>query len=111
MDRRIEVINLNKKYFLFQKEYQILQWLITKKGYQKERHVLKDVSFSVEAGERVGIVGANGAGKSTLMKLIAGITYPTSGEVKVNGKTVSAPTVQVKLHRDFFFSVEIRICL
>lgn len=86
MDKRIEVINLNKKYFLFEKEYKVLQWLLTKKGYQKEKHVLKNLSFSVESGERVGIIGANGAGKSTLMKLIAGITYPTSGEVRVKGK-------------------------
>lgn len=101
MDKRIEVINLNKKYFLFQKEYKILQWLITKKGYQKERHVLKNISFCVEAGERVGIIGANGAGKSTLMKLIAGITYPTSGEVKVRGKVGSLINLSAGFNPDY----------
>lgn len=101
MDKKIEVINLSKKYFLFEKEYKVLQWLITKKGYQKEKHVLKNISFSVEAGERVGIIGANGAGKSTLMKLIAGITYPTAGEVKVSGKVGTLINLSAGFHPDY----------
>lgn len=101
MDKKIEVVNLNKKYFLFEKEYKVLQWLITKRGYQKEKHVLKDISFSVEAGERVGIIGANGAGKSTLMKLIAGITYPTSGEVKVRGRVGSLINLSAGFNPDY----------
>ena len=83
-DNAIEVKNLSKSYFLFNKDFRILQWIFTKKGYEKERAVLKDISFEVRKGEIVGLIGVNGAGKSTLMKLIAGITYPSSGSVEVN---------------------------
>lgn len=47
---------------------------------------LRDVSFSVEAGETVGVVGANGSGKSTLLKLLCGIIRPTAGDVRVRGR-------------------------
>src|SRR5438093_2267270 len=47
---------------------------------------LKDVSFTVTAGRTFGIIGSNGAGKSTMLKLVAGITKPTSGSVKVQGR-------------------------
>lgn len=45
----------------------------------------KDITFTLEKGDMLGIVGANGAGKSTLLKAITGIMVPTKGEVKVNG--------------------------
>ena len=54
---------------------------------------LDDVSFSVEQGEVVGIIGHNGAGKSTLLKMLARITTPTSGSVKVDGRI--APLIEV----------------
>src|SRR5687767_9809037 len=47
---------------------------------------LNDVSFSVPAGRTYGIIGPNGSGKSTMLKLVAGITRPTSGTVTVNGR-------------------------
>ncbi len=50
---------------------------------------LKGVSFEVARGERFGIVGESGCGKSTLMRLLAGLDHPTSGEVQVEGQTVS----------------------
>src|SRR5690554_835004 len=54
------------------------------KSYGKH-HVLKDVTFSVEAGEIVGFIGPNGSGKSTTMKCIANLIFPDSGEVKIAG--------------------------
>ncbi|MYL30761.1 ATP-binding cassette domain-containing protein [Halobacillus halophilus] len=47
---------------------------------------IKDVSFSVKPGESVAILGGNGSGKSTLLKLILGVTSPTKGNIKINGK-------------------------
>jgi ABC-type polysaccharide/polyol phosphate transport system ATPase subunit len=49
-------------------------------------HALKNISFSVDRGERVGIIGLNGAGKTTLLKTIAGIYSPTSGLLDVKGE-------------------------
>ena len=54
---------------------------------------LDDVSFSVQPGEVVGVIGHNGAGKSTLLKMISRITTPTRGSVKVNGRI--APLIEV----------------
>ncbi len=51
----------------------------------KTVHAVKDVSFSVEAGELVGFIGENGAGKSTTLKMMSGILYPTSGDILVSG--------------------------
>jgi lipopolysaccharide transport system ATP-binding protein len=47
---------------------------------------LKDVSFSVPSGQTLGVIGRNGSGKSTALKLVAGITKPTSGAVTVRGR-------------------------
>jgi lipopolysaccharide transport system ATP-binding protein len=54
---------------------------------------LDDVSFTVEPGEVIGIIGHNGAGKSTLLKMLSRISTPTSGSVKINGRV--APLIEV----------------
>jgi ABC-type polysaccharide/polyol phosphate transport system ATPase subunit len=53
-------------------------------GHRRELQALENISFDIQPGEFVGIMGRNGAGKSTLMKLISGIYTPTSGRVEVN---------------------------
>ena len=59
---------------------------------------LKNVSFTIGQGSRVGIVGQNGAGKSTLLKILSRITAPTSGSVNVKGKVVSLLEVGTGFH-------------
>lgn len=61
---------------------------------------LKDVSFKVDEGEVLGIIGKNGAGKSTLLKLLSQITSPTSGEIKVKGNIASLLEVGTGFHPD-----------
>ena len=69
-------------------------------AYEKERPVLRDLSFRIAEGEAVGLIGANGAGKSTVMKLLLGLLFPASGEILVDGTRVekkSLPEIRRKL--------------
>ncbi len=84
----ISVRNLSKVYQIYDRPLdrlkQSLQFGGTK--YFREFWALRDVSFEVERGEMVGIVGVNGSGKSTLLQLIAGTLTPTAGQVQVDGR-------------------------
>ena len=62
-------------------------------AYEKDRPVLQKLSFCIEKGESVGLIGANGAGKSTVMKLLLGLLSPNEGEVLVDGVRVEKKTL------------------
>src|SRR3954451_9264488 len=60
------------------------------KGGGRERHwALNDVSFELQEGESLGMLGSNGAGKTTMLKLLSRVTWPTSGRVLVAGRVIS----------------------
>jgi lipopolysaccharide transport system ATP-binding protein len=61
-------------------------------------YALKDINFSVEKGEVLGIIGKNGAGKSTLLKILSQITSPSSGEIKIKGRVASLLEVGTGMH-------------
>jgi lipopolysaccharide transport system ATP-binding protein len=109
--RAIEVSNLTKTYRLGEQGHgaQLLSEVLTGAGRRLLRRqsgrsrkqwfdALDDVSFSVPAGEPLGIVGANGAGKTTLLKLISRITRPSSGRIRLNGRVGSLLEVGTGFH-------------
>ncbi|MEM4667438.1 MAG: ABC transporter ATP-binding protein [Thermofilum sp.] len=70
------------------------------KEFKRRFEVLRDVSFSVEKGECIGIIGRNGAGKSTLLSLIAGVIKPDSGEIIVRGRVTALLELGAGFHPD-----------
>lgn len=86
----IEVRDVTKIYRLYNKPSdRLLEAFSLKKNRHRDFYALNGVSFSVEKGTTVGVIGTNGSGKSTILKIITGVLTPSAGEVKVNG-TVSA---------------------
>ncbi|MFH0986188.1 MAG: ABC transporter ATP-binding protein [Candidatus Omnitrophota bacterium] len=69
-----------------------------KKEEPQEIWALKNVSFDINAGDKVGIIGRNGAGKSTLLKILSEITEPTEGEARIRGRVVSLLEVGTGFH-------------
>lgn len=71
-----------------------------KKSRIEEFHAVKNVSFSVEKGNILGIIGKNGSGKSTMLKAIAGIFAPDSGTIDLKGQTVSLLSIGVGFKKE-----------
>jgi ABC-type polysaccharide/polyol phosphate transport system ATPase subunit len=72
-------------------------------------HALKDVSFSVQNGESLGICGSNGAGKSTLLNLITGLGRPDSGKIEVNGRVSALLELGSGFHPDLTGAENLKI--
>ncbi len=81
--------NVTKEYTLYKNDQERFRALFFKNKKAKINKALSGVSFALEKGEAVGVIGDNGAGKSTLLKLITGVAFPTEGNVTVNGKVAA----------------------
>ncbi len=82
----IKFKNVTKIYKLFKNDKKRLLSIFFKNIEYKEKKAVDNVSFDIKKGESVAIFGKNGAGKSTILKIITGVTFPTKGEVSVNGR-------------------------
>lgn len=99
----IEVKNVSKRYKLYKsKKHRAMEALIPQfKTYHTDFYSLKDFNLTVNKGEIVGVIGKNGSGKSTLMKIIAGVTQPTTGTVEVKGNIVPLLELGSGFHPEF----------
>ncbi len=99
----IAVSHLGKAYKQFPSRWsRLLEWLTF--GWKNQhtlKWVLQDISFTVNPGEAVGIIGINGAGKSTLLKMITGTTHPTTGAVRMTGRVAAMLELGMGFHPDF----------
>ena len=101
MNSIVSVSSISKKYRLpLSKKVDsgsFLNKFFTKKKYE-EYWAVNDVSFTLNKGDKLGIIGNNGAGKSTLLKILSKITKPTSGKVNIHGKVASLLEVGTGFH-------------
>lgn len=101
-DIAIEFRNVTKEYRLYPNENQRLLAYVIKHHNYKTNKANDNLSFKINRGESVAIMGRNGAGKSTMLKMITGVVFPTQGEVVVNGR-VSA-LLELSAGFDNFFT-------
>jgi ABC-type polysaccharide/polyol phosphate transport system ATPase subunit len=101
MKKNEVVLNLNKvykKYIIHHDKPTLVEKLLNWKN--DEFTALTNISFKINHGEKVGIIGPNGSGKTTLLKIITGIANPTKGNVTRRGKLVSLIDLEAGFHSD-----------
>ncbi len=98
----IKVDNIHKKFKIYYDKGQSFKEKILFKNRNRyeERWVLKGISFEVDKGEAIGLIGENGCGKSTLLKLMSKIMYPDEGTIEINGRVSSLIELGAGFHPD-----------
>lgn len=98
---KLVVSHVGKAYKRYPNKWaRMLEW-VTGRPQHEKTWVLRDIDFTVNPGEAVGIVGVNGAGKSTLLKIITGTTQPTTGSVHMEGRVAALLELGMGFHPDF----------
>ncbi|MBR5297826.1 MAG: ABC transporter ATP-binding protein, partial [Parabacteroides sp.] len=97
MDDIIQVQNVTMRFNLAEEKTDTFKEYVVKllkgKLHYNEFLALKNVSFNIERGDSVALIGKNGSGKSTMLKIIAGVMYPSEGNVAVRGSI--APLIEL----------------
>src|SRR5699024_559775 len=113
MSYKVKVNGVYKAFDINMNKFENLLSLLSLGLFKKEKKffALKDISFTVNEGDSVGIIGLNGSGKSTLTDLLAEVTQPTSGSIDING-TVSLIAIGAGLEQELTGIENIRMkCL
>jgi lipopolysaccharide transport system ATP-binding protein len=99
----IQVKDLGKAYRQYpSRRSRLVEWISpTGKPRHTLKWILRDISFTVQPGEAVGLIGINGAGKSTLLKLLTGTTQPTTGTIHLGGQVAALLELGMGFHADF----------
>lgn len=101
MEIAVRAVDVSKRYDVYRRPVDRLIELFTRRQRHEVFPALESVSFDVEKGETIGIVGQNGAGKSTLLKLLCGVTRPTSGKLETHGTIASILELGTGFHPEF----------
>lgn len=115
----IKVQNVSKIFRKREESYKTLRedaYLLTGRFFGKHHHnreslwALNDISFSLNKGETLGIIGTNGSGKTTLLRLLAGITSATSGKITVSGKLSTLIDLTAGFHNELTGRENLYMC-
>src|SRR5437870_6494440 len=101
MDLAVRAVELTKQYNIYGRPIDRLVEFVTRRPRHTVFPALQDVTFEVERGETIGIIGQNGAGKSTLLKLLCSVTRPTSGTIESRGTIASILELGTGFHPEF----------
>jgi len=98
----VRASDLTKSYFVYRSPVdRLLAFGSARRRAARTFTALRDLSFELQPGESLGLIGENGAGKSTLLKLVAGVTRPTSGTLEVQGRVGAILELGAGFHPDF----------
>jgi homopolymeric O-antigen transport system ATP-binding protein len=101
MEIAVRSVELTKQYDIYPRPADRILEFLTRRPRHTVFPALQDVTFEIERGETMGVVGQNGAGKSTLLKLLCGVTRPTSGSIKAFGTIASILELGTGFHPEF----------
>jgi len=97
----ISIRNVGKRFYLYDRPFDRAMDWVGMPARKREFWALRNISFDVEPGSALGIIGANGAGKSTLLKLLAGTLHPTEGDLAVEGRVAALLELGTGFHPEF----------
>jgi ABC-type polysaccharide/polyol phosphate transport system ATPase subunit len=101
MTTAVRAVELTKQYDIYRRPIDRLIETFTRRPRHTVFPALQDVTFDVDRGETIGIIGQNGAGKSTLLKLLCSVTRPTSGVLQTKGSIASILELGTGFHPEF----------